>query len=119
MRKLMPSLFALIAMTCIAPSALASEPWPPLGWERVIMYYSGSCDSTSKSVNGYFSVSCNRGQYADGTRSGKWRAITDTHCVNSAANDEYQVCTSGASCTTDNGTWVTISYEDWIAGNCP
>lgn len=118
MRNVTLSLLAVAALILVAPSALAEE-WPPNGWERFIIYSTGSCNCAEKTYNGHFEVSCDSESYQQGSRSGKWRAFYDTSCVGAELNDVYQVCVSGSSCSNTSGTWQTISYEDFAAGNCP
>ena len=115
------ALFLFVVLA--APVAFAGWEHPPDDFldERFVVYWSGTCNGGSKTYNGNYEWSCDDYNYYQGTRSGKWRHIQDTHCVypESVTFNRYEVCTSGSSCTDSSGTWQEITQTQFNANYCP
>ena len=110
---------SVFVVALIVASGAAAEEWPPNGYERFVVYHTGTC-GVSKSYNGHFEVDCYGQPHTGGTRSGKWRATYDTNCDWPYDTHEvYEVCTSGSSCTATSGTWQEITQAQFDSNYCP
>jgi hypothetical protein len=111
-----PMVFAALAM--LAPPASA-EDWPPDGYTRFVIYYTGCC-GVSMAYNGHFELDCSGHPHYQGTRAGKWRLISDENCdYPYDSSDAYEVCSSGDSCTDSSGTWTSITEAQFYSYYCP
>jgi hypothetical protein len=112
----------LLLLCLAAPFAFADEEDPPVGYSRIIVYWTGTCD-VSKTYSGHAEIDvwCESApfNYQQGTLAGRWRHTQDNACDWTDSDNTYEVCASGSSCSATSGTWQTITQTQFHAEYCP